>query len=134
MTRYGNTYAFDNDFLAPRFREIKKLCKDHGLAFFCAEDGLEHWSDDLACCGTMGLDDFKPNTFNISHLSYDKIPPEPTEAMKAPDTYQPFKCIGQSQAWALHCKDKTFYELMLEHGEGRIEMNKLNIDRYKDGE
>lgn len=132
MTRYGNNYAFSNDILAPKFREIKQACRDNGLKFFCCEDGLEHWSDSLTCCGTVGLDDFIPNTYNISHLSYDKIPPEPTEAMKDPDTYQPFKCIGQSQAWALKCKNKSFADLMIECGGDRIEPNRENLEKWKE--
>ena len=132
MVRYGGNYAFSNELLAPKFREIKQACRDNGLKFFCCEDGLEHWSDSLTCCGTMGLEDFIPNTYNISHLSYDETPPEPTEAMKAKDTYQPFKCIGQSQAWALKCKGKSFAGLMIECGGDRIEPNRENLDKWKE--
>ena len=132
MKRYGNTYMFDCDFLEPLLREIKQVCHDNGLKFFCCEDGFEHWSDSLTCCGTMGLEDFKPNTYNISHMSYDDEQPEPTEAMKAINTYQPFKCIGQSQTWAMHCKTMTFMELVLEQAEQRIPYNRQCVERYRD--
>ena len=52
--------------------------------------------------------------------------------MKAPNTYQPFKCIGQSQAWALKCKNKSFADLMIECGGYRIEPNRENIDKYSE--
>ena len=66
----------------------------------------------MACCGTDGLDGFIPNKFNLSHFALDKEMPTPTPAMNGENTYQPFKCIGQSQEWALKCKGKTFAELM----------------------
>lgn len=121
MTRIGNNYVFTNDYLAPLYREMKKVCHENGLKFFCEEDGLDHWSDDISCCGTMGLEDFKPHTYNVPHLAYDDPKPEPTEAMKESDTWQPFKCIGQSTAFAEKCKGRSFADLMLEFGAEHIE-------------
>ena len=121
MIRYGANYLFDIDFLVPKFQEIRDVCHANGLKFFCCEDSIDHWSDDLSCCGTMGLDDFKPNIYNVPHLAYDEVKPEPTAAMLANDTYQPFKCIGQTQAWALKCKGKSFAQLMLECGQEQID-------------
>ena len=123
MKRYGTNYCFETEIIAPKFKEIKNKCHEVGLKFFCCEADLDHWSDDLSCCGTMGLEDFKPNIYNVPHLAYDEVKPEPTEAMKATDTYQPFKCIGQSQAWAMKCKDKSFSDLMLECGNAAIWRN-----------
>ena len=130
MTRYGNNYCFATEIIAPKLREIKQICHEAGLKFFCCEADLDHWSDDPACCGTMGLDDFKPNVYNTAHLAYDEPAPLPTEAMKAADTYQPFKCIGQSQAWAQKCKNKSFADLMLEIGQGSIDHNKEMKDKW----
>ena len=131
MTRYGVRYMFPLEVLVPKYREIKQACHDNGLVFWCSEADLEHFGDDLFCCGTTGLDDFIPNVFNASHLAYDEMPPEPTEAMKATDTYQPFKCIGQSQAWALKCKNRSFADLMLDIGADLIEGNKQSKIEWK---
>lgn len=130
MTRYGNCYQFDNDFLYPKYMEIKQECHKHGIEFLCSECGLDHISDNLNCCGCDGLEDFKPNVFNISHIAYDEITPEPTKAMKLNDTYQPFKAIGQNQKWALKCKDKSFETLMYEIGGERIEWLREQREKY----
>lgn len=132
MVRIGANYVFSNEFIAPRYKELKRVCHENGLMFFCEEDGLDNWSDDLSCCGTVGLDDFKPHTYNIPHLAYDEVKPEPTEAMKQPDTYQPFKCIGQSTAFAEKCKGKSFAELILEFGSNHIEWAKQEKKKWSD--
>lgn len=121
MTRYGNSYQFDNDLLFPLYQELKEELHKNGMQFLCSECGLDHMGDSLDCCGCGDLDGFKPNKFNVSHLAYDETPPEATEAMKNTDTYQPFKAIGQSQKWALRCKGKSFEQLMLEIGADRID-------------
>ena len=129
--RYGNAYQFPNDFLYPRYMEIKEQCHRYGIDFLCSECGLDHIGDSLDCCGCGGLEGFKPNTFNTSHLAYDDIAPQPTAAMKATDTYQPFKAIGQNQKWALKCKNKSFEQLMYEIGGERIEWLRQQKNIFK---
>ena len=124
MKKYNSAYMFPTELIAPRFKEIRELCHKVGLRFFCCEPDLDHWSDDLACCGTEGLEDFIPNKYNIPHLAYDDIPPTPTKAMLQPRTHRPFKAIGQSQVWAKKIENKSFAELMLEIGSNQIEWNK----------
>ena len=109
-------YCFPLDVLVPQFKRIKEECHKHGLRFFCGEDRVRFLGDSLSCCGTEGLENFKPNTFNVQHMAHGDDA-EPTEAMKQTDTYQPFKCRGQSQAWALKCKDRSFEDLMHEVGD-----------------
>lgn len=133
MQRYGNNYMFSLDLLIPQYRQIMKVCHENGMRFFCCESGLDHWSDDLTCCGTEGLDDFKPHTYNIAHLAYDIPVPEATEAMKQPDTFQPFKCIGQSQAHAKKCIGHSFEELIHTFGDDSIAANRrAKIDLPKE--
>lgn len=130
MTRYGNAYQFDNDFLYPLYKELKSECHKHGIRFLCSECGLDHMGDSLNCCGCEGLEGFRPNTFNVSHLAYDKPQPAATEAMKQTDTYQPFKAIGQNQKWAMRCKNKSFEQLMYEIGGERIEWLRTQKEKY----
>lgn len=130
MTRYGNTYQFSNDLLYPKYLELRNECRKYGIGFLCSENGLDHLGDNLNCCGCNGLEAFKPNTFNVSHLAYDEVKPEATSAMKKNDTYQPFKAIGQTQAWALKCKGKSFEQLMHEIGDERIEWLKMQKEKY----
>ncbi len=131
MVRYGSSYTFSNEFLYPRYLEIKDECHKNGIEFLCSESGLDHLGDNLNCCGCNGLDDFQPNKFNVSHLAYDEVKPEATEAMKQNNTYQPFKGIGQNQAWALKCVGKSFEQLMYEVGADRIEWLKEQKERFK---
>lgn len=131
MVRYGNSYQFSNELLYPKYMEIKAECHKYGIEFLCSESGLDHIGDNLNCCGCNGLEDFKPNTFNLSHIAYDEVVPSATEAMKAKDTYQPFKGIGQSQAWALRCKNRSFEDLMLDIGEERIEWLREQRELFK---
>lgn len=130
MKRYGNCYMFSVEILIPKYKELRNACHENGLKFLCSETDLDHWSDEN-CCGAGNLDGFTPNLFNACHLGLDEEPPVATEAMKRTDTYQPFKGIGQSQKWAMKCKDKSFYELMLEIGERRIQQYREQKDIYK---
>lgn len=118
MKRYGTNYCFPTELLAPKLKEIKRKCHEVGLAFFCCEADLDHWSDDLACCGTMGLEDFKPNTFNIQHLAHGIT--EPTKQMQEIGTTRPFRSRKQSQAWELHIKDRSFEDMMHEIGDDYV--------------
>lgn len=132
MKRYGTNYMFDLDLLAPKYRQLKQICHDNGMKFYCCEDGLEHWSDSLSCCGTDGLDGFTPNTYNVGHIAIDSKTPEPTEAMKRNDTYRPFKAIGQSQVFAQKVYNKSFADLILECGSNRIEYCRQQCELYKE--
>lgn len=134
MTNYSGHYMFDNDLLFPKYKELKKVCHESNIKFLCSEPGLDHMSDSRDCCGCEGLKGFKPSVFNTTHLALDNPPPEPTEAMKQKGTYQPFKCLGQSQAWAIYCKDKTYAELMLEINADDIAWIKSQKEKYREQE
>ena len=114
MQKDGKKYDFSLDILVPMYKRIKEVCHENGLRFFCGEDRVRWLGDDLTCCGTEGLDGFKPNTFNIEHLAHGGV--ELTEQMKQPCD-QPYKCIQQSQKWALEIKGKAFDELMHQVGD-----------------
>lgn len=113
MIRENSTYIFPNDLLAPMMKRLKARCAELGLDFTCTTGGLTWLSDSHVCCGCAGLDDFRANTFHLDHIAQGDAM-EPTAAMTDQPCPQPFKCIGQSQAWALQCKGKSFAELMLE--------------------
>lgn len=131
MVRINSTFFFSNDDLYRHYVKIREKCHECGLEFTCAEDGLTWLSDSTVCCGTAGLDGFIPHTYNADHIAVgDAVL---TESMKQVCP-QPFKCIGQSQAWALHCKGKTFKELVDEQAEKHImfrenERRRLNVQR-----
>ena len=111
-------YCFSLDVLAPQFKAIKEKCHEYGLRFFCGEDRLRFLGDSLTCCGTEGLEDFKPNTFNIQHLAHGIT--EPTKQMQEIGTTRPFRSRKQSQAWELHIKDRSFEDMMHEIGDDYV--------------
>lgn len=112
-------YCFPIDILVPQFKKIKEECHKYGLRFFCGEDRIRFLGDSLTCCSTEYLETFKPNTYNIQHLAHDENI-KPTDTMKQTDTYQPFKGLGQSQAFAAKCKNKSFEQLMHEIGDDYV--------------
>lgn len=129
MTREGGKYRFTLDTLYPHFKELREVCHNNGLRFFCSEDGLVHLGDDHACCGTMGLQDFKPNEYNCSDLTY-KPDTEPTEAMKKPHTARPFRSLQQDTPWWNYIYNRSFAEMMEEYREGFAQWNRQMMERY----
>lgn len=128
MERVGSMYVYPLELMEPKFRDMKQRCHEAGLRWFCCERGLDHTSDDLTCCGTEGLDGFIPSTYNIAHLAYESA--EPTKAMCEVGTQRPFKCVRQSQSWAMTCKGKSYAELMHICGDDKIEWCKEMQRRY----
>lgn len=121
LVKDGSRYKFPMDILAKHCKIIKEEAHKNGLMFFQSDDGIDHLSDDLICCGTYGLDKFKPNKYTMSHLAYQPDVAIPTEAMKQKGTTRPFRSIRQSQAWELHIKDKSFVDMMIECDNGYVE-------------
>lgn len=111
-------YCFPLEVLAPQFKAIREKCHEHGLRFFCGEDRLRFLGDSLTCCGTEGLENFKPNTYNIEHLAHGIC--EPTKQMQTIGTTRPYRSRMQSQAWELHIKDKSFEDMMHEIGDDYV--------------
>ena len=113
MIRENGVFIFDYGLMYSCFSKLKAECEKVGLQFTCTHGGLSWLSDSPKCCGTDGLDDFKPNTYHLDRIVLGAAD-DPTEAMMNQECAQPFKCIQQSQAWAIHCKGKSFHELMKE--------------------
>lgn len=121
LIKDGSRYRFPLDILADHCKQIKEEAHKNGLMFFQSDDGIDHLSDDLACCGTYGLEGFKPNTYTLSYIAYQPDIAIPTEAMKQIGTTRPFRSIRQSQAWELHIKDKSFVDMLSECDNGYID-------------
>lgn len=120
MTKYGKCYMFDNDTLYPKYLEIRDVAHKNGLKFLCTEEGLNWLGDSLDCCGCEGLEGFKGNHYNATHLAYDEEKPQPTDAMLKTNTWYPFKCMKQSSSWAEHCRDRSFEDLINETTENIV--------------
>lgn len=130
MQKEGAKYCFPLDALVPMYKKIKDECHKVGLRFFCGEDAVRFLGDSLTCCGTEGLEDFRPNVFNVEHMANEGNI-KPTEAMKRNDTFQPFKCRSQHQRWAVICKGKSFEQLMHFCGDDIVEFYQELKERWK---
>lgn len=108
----GSRFQYPVDILAEHFKEIREEAQKCGLKFFCGETRLQFLGDNLTCCGTMGLDVFTPNNYNLPHMAYDVDFPEPTEAMKRPATARPFRSTKQTSDWYNEVKSRSFSEMM----------------------
>lgn len=115
MERIGQKYRFSVDRLVKDYNKIKTECHRTGLSFTCTEYGLDWLSDDLKCCGTAGLDEYKPNNFHLARLAYTPELAVPNEIMKQKGTTRPFKSIKATQAWALELKEKSYYDVILDY-------------------
>lgn len=115
MEHIGQKYRFPVWRLAKDYKAIKQKCHEVGLSFTCTEYGLDWLSDDLKCCGTAGLDQYKPNNFTLARLAYTPDLAIPTETMKKTGTTRPFKSVKATQAWALELKNKSYYDIILDY-------------------
>lgn len=129
MQRDGKKYDFPLDVLVPMFKQIREECHKYGLRFFSGEDRIRFLGDDLSCCGTEGLDEFKPNKFNIQHLAFDENC-EPTQRMKQQGGVYCFKSTNQCTEYWHRIKDKTFEELMHDIGDNHVKWYKELKERY----
>ena len=125
-------WGFPLNVLAPQFKQMRERCHQNGLRFFCGEDMLRFLGDSLSCCGTEGLEDFRPNTYNVEHLAHDEVPPEPTEAMKQTENTRPFRSICQTNAWAKEVRHSTFAELMERVGRPLVRRYEKLREEYGD--
>ena len=132
LVKDGSRYKFPVKILADHYKQIKAEAHNNGLKFWCADDGLDCLSDDIICCGTYGLDNFKPNRYTMSQLAYTPDTAKPTEAMKAIGTTRPFRSIRQSQEWELHIKDKSFVDMMIECDNGYVQWLRAMKREYGD--
>ena len=132
MVKSGVHFVFPIELLAKHFKDIKQAAHENGLMFWCSDDGLDHLSDDIICCGTYGLDNFKPNLYTMSQMAYYPETAIPTEAMKQKGTTRPFKGIMQTQAWNLYVKSKSFYDMMQECDNGYVQWLQMMQRKYGD--
>lgn len=116
----GSRFQYPVEILADHFKKIREEAHKCGLKFFSGETRLQFLGDDLTCCGTLGLDSFVPNKYNLPHIAYDAEKPVPTEKMKQPATARPFRSIRQSTDWYSEVKGRSFSEMM-EDNEDYVE-------------
>ncbi|MEA4830990.1 MAG: radical SAM protein [Oscillospiraceae bacterium] len=111
MVKIGGDNCYPVNILRHDFEAIKLTAHRHGLRFFCGENRLRTMGDDMTCCGTEGLEGFKPNEYNLCMIMNGKKP-EATAKMKEVGTAGCFKTLYQSAGSSRHIRKQSFYGMM----------------------
>lgn len=83
LVKVGGDLTYRYDIIKDDFLRIKQKAHEVGLKAYAGENRIRELGDSLTCCGIDGLEDFKPNTYNLNHLVNGDIT-KPTPAMVAP--------------------------------------------------
>lgn len=98
LVRIGGDSTYPYEVILSDFLKLKERAHELGLKVYAGENRIRAYGDSLTCCGVDGMEGFKVNTFNLSHiLNGDK--PEPKGAMTEPNTGACFHglCIGKDK-------------------------------------
>ncbi|MBN1253979.1 MAG: hypothetical protein JXA50_01730 [Deltaproteobacteria bacterium] len=113
FVRLGGDFCYPRKVLERRFREIKAVCHDNGLAFLCGENRLRSMGDSLTCCGCEGVEGFVVNKANMNQYLFDKESYVFTPKMKEPGTAYPAKALFQHTVSEKQLRMNTsYYEFM----------------------
>lgn len=111
MEKVGADYVYPLNLLKKDFQQIKEEAHKYGLRVFMGENRLRDMGDSLCCCGIEGLEDFKPNTYNLNHMLLSDDAKD-TEKMSEIGTGTVFKGLFQNTESGRILKKKTFKEIM----------------------
>lgn len=111
MVKIGGDNCYPIEVLRRDFEAIKIEAHRNGLRFFCGENRLRAMGDDMTCCGTEGLEGFKPNEYNLCMIMNGKKP-EANERMKQIGTAGCFKTLNQSAGSGRRISKQSFYGMM----------------------
>lgn len=111
MERVGGDLVYPLETLRLQFENIKAEAHRHGMKFYSGENRLRTMGDDMTCCGTDGLEGFRPNEYNLCMLMNGKNP-QPTERMKEVGTGGCFKTLSQNAGSGRRIAQQSLYGLM----------------------
>lgn len=111
LVRRGGDWVQPKELLEADFSKFRKKCHDYGMKFYSAENCLRSMGDSLTCCGIDGLDDFRPNTYNLTHILNGEYP-VPSEAQKEKGSADCCKAIYQDTAWNHFIDNNSFVSIM----------------------
>ena len=109
--KVGGDSVIPIGFLKANFVRLREECHNHGLVFLSGENRLRSMGDSLTCCGVEGLEGFKPNVYNLSHMLNGDIQVA-SEKMEIAGTANAFKSEFQSAGWSAVIARKSFAEMM----------------------
>lgn len=68
MVKVAGDFTYPYEIIKSDFLKLKQRAHKLGLKIYAGENRLRLYGDSLTCCGTDGLEGFKPNLFNLNHL------------------------------------------------------------------
>lgn len=113
LVKVAGDFTYHYEVIKSDFLKLKARAHELGLKIYSGENRLRIFGDSLSCCGTDGLDGFKPNKFNLNHLlNGDKQ--FPTELQKKECTGGCFRSLVQSTDKARPLMKQSFAYNMLD--------------------
>lgn len=132
LVKVGADLVYPVEQLKRHFESIHDAAHRAGLRFFCGENRLRTLGDDMTCCGTEGLEGFKPNRFNLCRLlNGEKV--DGTDRMKEIGTAGCFKAIHQDAGFSRVLKKNSFQTMMLReyHTNADYYRKMFNVGAFK---
>lgn len=111
LVRIAGDYAIDYATIRSDFLELREKGHELDLKVYAGENRIRELGDSLTCCGTDGVEGFKPNTFNINHFIHGDFT-EPTEGQKRKGTADCFGSSNQTTAYQYMLKKNSFAQMM----------------------
>ncbi|MBD5159438.1 MAG: radical SAM protein [Ruminococcus sp.] len=111
LVKRGGDWVQPKELLREDFLRFRERCHEYGMKFYSGENCLRTMGDSLTCCGTDGLENFRPNFYNLNHILNGETP-EPSEAQLKTGTAECFRAINQSTSWGHFLKEHSFASVM----------------------
>lgn len=111
LVRIAADYAIDYETIRSDFLMIREKGHELGLKVYAGENRIRELGDSLTCCGTDGVEGFRPNTFNINHFIHGDFT-KPTEGQKKTGTADCFGSLNQTTAYHYMLKKNSFASMM----------------------
>lgn len=112
LVKVAGDFVYPYRVLVKHFNEIKRVCHENGLVFYCGENRLRSMSDNLCCCGVEGLG-WEVNTANLNHYVFEGDI-RFREKMQEGGTAKAFQSLDQTAVGSRRIKDMSFAERMSE--------------------
>lgn len=125
LIKVGGDLCYPYKLILSDFLKLKKRAHELGLKIYAGENRIRKYGDSLTCCGIDGLDDFKPNKFNLNHLLNGDKNIKATEKQKEIGTGDCFCSLVQSTVKGRELRAQSFAYDMLKYYKD----NKSKIDK-----
>ncbi len=119
LVKLGGGWTYPLPVIREDLIRIRDEAHRLGLRFYAGENRLRTMGDSLTCCGTDGLEGFRPNVYNLSHLINGDVT-EPTPAMLEPGSGGAFVTVMGRTADSINwTQEQSFAYLMSEYARKR---------------